>query len=229
VTARTWFAITAIAASFALAGGWNWWTYQQKLQAAAKAYRFKHVEISLTQPPFRGLSTQIGGQKWLTDGPQDIVSDPQPIALNETISLELTPLTTGTSCSPSDITAYEVDVNAPGFTVDGIGDALKSRPALIAPACSLSQTPPPPVPPWRWNLLADQPGDQVITLVLQALDKNGQVVELREVDIPVFVPTPPEPASGYIGAAGVVISILATCIGLWEKFRRKPYDKVSNS
>ena len=222
-SSRTWFVVAAVAAVVTLAAGVQWWSYQRDLNAAAQAYRFKTVEIALTQPPFNGISTQIDGNKWLPSGPQDIVRNPESIALYETITLALRPLTTGTGCAPSNIDGYQVLVDAPGFMVDKIGDATRSRQALIAPECNLSPKPPPPAPAWRWNLMATEPGNHVITLVLQALDRDQRVVDSREVDIPVVVPTPPQSLSANIGLMGVIITIASGLIGLWERFRRKPF------
>jgi hypothetical protein len=220
-SARVWFLIAAVAAIVTLAAGAQWWSYQQELRNAAQAYRFKTVEVALTQPPFNGISTQIDGDKWLPDGPKDIVKDPESIALYETITFTLRPLTTGTGCSASNIDSYQVLVDAPGFTVDKIGDAVRSRQMLLAPICDLSAKAPPPAPAWRWNLMANVPGNHVITLVLQALDRNGSVVDSREVDIPVFVPAPPQPLSANIGILGVIVTIATGLIGLWERFRKR--------
>ncbi len=221
-SSRIWFAIAAIAAIVAGIVGVRWWLYDRDIQLAAKAYRFNSVEIALTQPPFNDITTQIDGSKWLPNGPQDIVKDPESIALYETITLALRPLTTGTGCSGSTIVAYQVLVDAPGFTVDRIGDAARTRQTLLAPECSLGAKAPPPAPPWRWNLMATEPGNHVITMVLQALDRQQHVVDSREVDIPVFVPTPPEPISSNIGLIGIVVSITTGLVGLWERFRKTP-------
>jgi hypothetical protein len=224
-SARIWFLIAAVASIVTLAAVAQGWSYQKGLRDAeirAQAYRFKNVEVALNQPPFNGISTQINVDRWLPEGPRDIVRDPESIALNETITLGLQPLITGTGCSPSNVDSYNVLVDAPGFAVDKIGDAIRSREMLLAPICSLSTNPPPPAPAWRWNLMATVPGNHVITLMLQALDKNESVVDSREVDIPVIVPDPPQPLSVNIGIVGGVVTIATGLIGLWERFRKRP-------
>lgn len=220
-SSRVWFLAAAVAALVAIVAWWQWWSYQNDLQAAAKAYRFKYVEVVLTQPPFEGIATQIEGDKWLADGPRDIVREPDPIALYDTITLKLEPLTTGTQCAPSNILTYDVVVDAPGFTVDNLGNAARSRADLLAPACSLAAKPPPSPAPWRWNLMATRPGNHVVTMLLTALDKNQNIVDSREVDIPVFVPSPPLTLAAVIGLVSTAATIVATLIGLWQRFRPK--------
>jgi hypothetical protein len=219
---RVWFIVAGVAAVITLIACFQWWKYQAALRAAAQAYRFNHVEIVLTQPPFNGISTQIEGDKWLPDGPKDIVKDPESIALYDTITLKLQPLPTGPDCSASNIHAYDVQVDAPGFTVDTIGGTLRSRTMLVAPACSLASKAPPAPEPWRWNLMATEPGNHVVTLLLLAMDKNQDVIDSREVDVPVFVPNPPEPLTAYIGFISILVTIVTGIIGLWERFRPKP-------
>jgi hypothetical protein len=219
-SSRVWFIVAGLAAVVALIAGAQWWSYEKALNDAAKAYRFNVVEVGLTQPAFNGITTQISGDRYLSDGPEDIVADPKPIALYETITLKLSALNTGAGCAPSNIQAFAVLVDAPGFTVDRIGDASRSRQMILGPQCSLSATPPTAAPPWRWNLMPTTPGNHVITLVLQALDKSQRVIDSREVDIPVFVPTPPEPFSTYFGLLGVVVTVITALIGFWEKFRK---------
>lgn len=221
-SSRVWFVIAVVAAAVTLVAGAQWWRYESALSDAARDYRFNTVEVGLTQPPFDGIVTQIDGDKWLPDGPRDIVRDPESIALYETITLTLKPLTTGSGCSNSPIDSYQVLVDAPGFTVDKIGDATRSRQMLLAPQCDLSSKEPPPAPAWRWNLMANLPGNHVITLVLQAMDKNSHVLDSREVDIPVVVPEPPQPLSANIGLIGAVVTVATGMIGLWERFKRKP-------
>ncbi len=219
---RVWFIVASIAAVVTIAAGvLQWVAYQKDLNAAAQAYRFNHVEVVLTQPSFDGISTQIEGDRWLPTGPSDIVKNPKSIALYDTITLKLHALPTGSDCSPSDIVAYEVLVDAPGFTVDKIGDALRSRKTLLASACSLSPKAPPSAEPWRWNLMATTPGNHVVTLLMQALDKNNNVVDSREVDIPVFVPTPPQTLAANIGLISVLVTIVSGMIGLWQRYKGK--------
>lgn len=220
-SSRIWFVIAAIAGLIALVAAFQWWKYQADLRAAAQAYRFNHVEVVLTQPPFNGLSTQIEGDRWLPDGPRDIVKNPESIALWDTITLKLEPLPTGSGCSSSNVAGYEVLVDAPGFTVDKLGDALRSRATLIAPACSLAATAPPAAQPWRWNLMATEPGNHVVTLLMLAVDKKQNVVDSREVDVPVFVPNPPQPIAADIGLMSVIVTIATGTIGLWERLRAK--------
>lgn len=219
-SARIWFAIAIIAAIVSAAVYVQWWNYKQELKLAA--IRFNSVEVALTQPPFDDITTQIDSQTFLPEGPQDVLEHPESIALYETITLGLRPLATGTSCARSNIDAYQVLVDAPGFTVDKIGDATRSRQALLAQECSLGAKAPPPTPAWRWNLMATRPGNHVITLVFQALDKQQHVVDSRVVDIPIVVPAPPEPLSANIALVGVVISITTGLVGLWEHFRNRP-------
>ena len=69
--------------------------------------------------------------------------------------------------------------------------------------------------------MAVQPGNHVVTLLMEALDKNESVIDSREVDIPVFVPTPPQTLASDIGLISVVVTILTAMIGLWERFRPK--------
>jgi hypothetical protein len=198
------------------------WLGYERLREANQAYRFTHADIVLTQPPFNSISTQIRVDKWLPDGPQDIIKDPAPIALYDTIRLTLQPLSTGSQCSPSNIVSYEVLADAPGFTIDRIGDALRPRAAVLAPACSLAAKAPPAAAPWRWNLMAIQPGNHVVTLLLLALDKNHNVVDSREADIPLFVPSAPQSFAANVGLVSVFITIVTALIGLWERFRPKP-------
>ena len=220
---RAWFIVAGLAAFVAIAAGVvQWVNYQRDLRDAAQAYRFSHVEVVLNQPSFDGISTQIEGDKWLPTGPSDIVKNPESISLYDTITLKLKPLATGADCSASDIVSYQVLLDAPGFTVDKIGDNLRSRRMLLAPACSLAKKAPPAAEPWRWNLMATQPGNHVVTLLMQALDKGGTVVDSREVDIPVFVPTPPQSAAANIGLISVLVTIVTALIGVWERFRPKP-------
>jgi hypothetical protein len=70
--------------------------------------------------------------------------------------------------------------------------------------------------------MATQPGNHVVTLLMQALDKSGTVVDSREVDIPVFVPTPPQPFAANIGLISVLVTIVTGLIGVWERFKSKP-------
>lgn len=219
-SARIWFAIAIIAAMVAAAVGVQWWNYERQIKLAA--IRFNSVELALTQPPFDDITTQIDSQTFLPDGPRDVLQHPEAIALYETITLGLRPLATGTSCASSNIDAYQISVDAPGFTVDKIGDAIRSRQALLAQACSLGAKAPPPTPAWRWNLMATRPGNHVITLVFQALDKQQHVVDSRVVDIPIVVPAPPEGLSANIALIGVVISITTGLVGLWERLRSRP-------
>lgn len=222
---RVWFIVAAIAAVVTVAAGaLQWYTYQKDLNDAAKAYRFNHVEVVLTQPSFDGISTQIEGDRWLPNGPSDIVKNPESIALYDTITLKLHALPTGSDCSSSNIVAYQVLLDAPGFTVDKIGDALRSRKMLLASACSLSSKAPPAAEPWRWNLMATTPGNHVVTLLMQALDNNKNVIDSREVDIPVFVPTPPQTLAANIGLISVLVTIVTAMIGLWERYRPKSAD-----
>ncbi len=224
---RAWFIVAGLAAFVAISAGvLQWLNYQKDLKNAAQAYRFSHVEVVLNQPSFDGISTQIEGDKWLPTGPSDIVKNPDSIALYDTITLKLKPLATGADCSPSNIDAYQVLLDAPGFTVDKIGNTARSRAMLLAPACSLAKKAPPPAEPWRWNLMATQPGNHVVTLLMQALDKSGTVVDSREVDIPVFVPTPPEPFAANIGLISVLVTIVTGLIGVWERFKSKPSPTV---
>lgn len=153
---RAWFIVAAVAAFVALSAGvLQWVNYHNDLKNAAQAYRFSHVEVVLNQPAFQGISTQIEGDKWLPSGPTDIVKNPESISLYDTITLKLKPLATGADCSPSDVVAYQVLLDAPGFTVDKIGDTVRSRQMVLAPACSVAKKVPPPAEPWRWNLSGD--------------------------------------------------------------------------
>ena len=220
---RAWFIVAAVAAFVALSAGvLQWVNYQKDLKNAAQAYRFSHVEVVLNQPAFQGLTTQIEGDKWLPSGPTDIVKNPESISLYDTITLKLKPLATGADCSPSDVVSYQVLLDAPGFTVDKIGETVRSRQMVLAPACSLAKKAPPPAEPWRWNLMATQSGNHVVTLLMQALDKSGTVIDSREVDIPIFVPTPPQGLGASVGLISVLVTILTALIGLWERFRGKP-------
>ena len=219
---HVWFIAAGVAAMIAVIAGSLWYKNASELDAAAQAYRFKTVEVNLTQPPFDGISTQIAGYRWLSTGPLDIVKSPQPIDLYETITLTLQPLTTGSGCSTSAVSSYAVLLDAPGFTVDRIGAAERTREALLAPSCSLAAQAPPAPAPWRWNLMPTLPGNHVITLVLQSLDKHGAVLNTREDDIPVIVLGQTNSLSAYIGIAGGLVAIVTGLLGVWEKFRGTP-------
>jgi hypothetical protein len=221
---QRWVFVALVALFIAIAAAARWVTYEYDLNQAQQAYRKNFrttVETQLTQP-FYGISAQIDLQKWFSGGSQDIVESANLVALNETISLTLQPQSTGNDCSSSNINEYKVVLDAPGFMTDIIGDSVRSRQALLAPVCSVSKEAPPTASPWRWNLTANQPGDHVITVLFQALDKNSQLVESRVINIPVSVPTPPESISAYIGIGSGIITILAALFGFWEKLRSKP-------
>ena len=77
-TARLWFVAAAIAgviSVFAIVQGKTF----REAQLANQAYRFSNADIVLAR--FNSISTQIEVDKWLPQGPRDIVKDPEPIAL----------------------------------------------------------------------------------------------------------------------------------------------------
>jgi hypothetical protein len=228
---QRWSYVALIGLFIALAAAARWGIYEYDLKQAQQAYRKnfnRTVETQLTQP-FYGISAQIDLLRWFSGGYQHIVESASSVALNETISLTLQPQSTGDDCSPSKIYEYEVSLDAPGFTFEIIGDPVRSRQALLAPVCSVSKEAPPLAPPWRWNLTASEPGDHVITVLFQALDKNKQLVESRVIDIPVSVPAPPESFSAYVGVGGGIVTILATLFGFWENLRDKPRQPRSHA
>jgi hypothetical protein len=228
---QRWSYVALIALFIALAAAARWAIYEYDLKQAQQAYKtnFKTtVETQLTQP-FYGISVQIDLLKWFSGGYQDIVESASSVALNETISLTLQPQSTGNDCSSSNIDEYEVLLDAPGFATEIIGDSVRSRQALLAPVCSVSKEAPPAAPPWRWNLTASQPGDHVITVLFEALDKNKQLVESRVINIPVSVPAPPESFSAYVGIGSGIVTILATLFGFWESLRNKPRRPQSHA
>jgi hypothetical protein len=221
MSSRMWFIVASLAAVITAIAWGHWWQYQRESRAAAQALAFNKVEIQLTQPAFAGITAQIDGLKYSLAEQKDIVKQPDSIKLDETISFSLRPLATGAGCSPSNIDNYRVVLDAPAFTVDPIGDGSRSRGFLIAASCDLSPQPPPVPAPWRWNLLATRAGNHLITLSLQALDKNGQVVESRVVDIPVTILAQPQSLSTVIGVFGGVVAIVTGLIGLWKGLGRQ--------
>jgi hypothetical protein len=67
--------------------------------------------------------------------------------------------------------------------------------------------------------MATTPGNHVVTLLMQALDNNRNVVDSREVDIPVFVPIPPQTLATNVGLISVLVTIVTALIGIWERYR----------
>ena len=189
-----------VAAVMAAVAWVHWWQYQRASRAAAQALAFNKVEIQLTQPAFGGVATQIDAQKYSLSEPRDIVKQPDSIKLDETISLTLRPLATSGGCAPSDIDKITVALDAPAFTISPVGDASRSRSVLLASSCDGFAAASPPAPaPWRWNLLATSAGNHLITLSMQALDKNGRAADSRIIDIPVTILAQPESLSTAIG------------------------------
>jgi hypothetical protein len=225
---QQWAYIAIFALSIALAAGGRWLIYKYDLHSAQRAYteNFRNTVEPQFKEPFYGISAQIDLQKWFSGGAEDVVAKANLVALNETISLTLQPKSTGYDCSPSNITQYQVLLDAPGFTTDIIGASLRSRKALIDPVCSVSKVPPPAAPSWRWNLTATQPGDHVITILFEALGKNQQLYESRLVDIPVTIPKPPEPFSAYVGVGSGIVTILAGLFGLWTSWQSRPHPSA---
>ena len=138
-----WFIVAAIAAIVALATGVQQWEYNKKQEAAEQFFRFKDADTFLSQPPFQGISTQIEADKYVPESSKnktktkDFVNIVEPknqaaMQLFETITFRLTPSATSAECRPSggiestNIDTYEVMLDAPGFTVDEIGDAVRS-------------------------------------------------------------------------------------------------------
>ena len=217
---RMWLIIALLSALVASTAWVQWWRYQSASRAALDALAFNEVEKQLTQPAFAGISTELHGKKYSphdTQVTQDFVHLPDSIKLDETIGFSLQPLATSTDCSPSDIESIRVSLDAPAFTVDTIGDPVRSLERLRSQACDLAAQAPPPPAPWRWNVVPTQAGHRLITLSLQALDKNQRVVDSRIVDIPVTVLAPPESLSTVVGTLGGVITLLSTVIGLWGR------------
>jgi hypothetical protein len=224
-SASRWLAYLAIFALFiALAAGARWAIYEYDLYSAQRAYAENfntNVEPVFRQPLY-GISAEIDLQKWFSGGAEDIVTKADLVALNETISLTLQPQSTGYDCGASNIAQYQVLLDAPGFTTEIIGASIRSRQALIDPVCSVSKVPPPAPPSWRWNLTATQPGDHVITILFEAIDKNQQLYQSRLVDIPVTIPQPPESFSAYVGIGSGFVTILAGLFSLWTSCQTRP-------
>ncbi|MBV8067407.1 MAG: hypothetical protein JO113_05495 [Candidatus Eremiobacteraeota bacterium] len=222
---RLWFILAGIAAIVAIVSGIQWWNYEQDQANGAQLYHFQQAEDRLTRPPFDDITASIEVDKYrASPDAEDIVKTKGSIGLYETTTFKLKPLLTGGSgaCSASNVYGYEVLVDAPGFTVDRIGDAFRSRQALLASACSLSPKAPPTAAPWVWNVMPTRPGTHVVTLLLLAVNKHRDVVDSNEIDIPVYVQTPPEPLSADIGVIAVIVGIVTSVIGLWQHLRRKP-------
>jgi hypothetical protein len=79
-------------------------------------------------------------------------------------------------------------------------------------------------------LLATRAGNHLITLSLQALDKSGQVVESRVVDIPVTILAQPQSLSTVIGVFGGAVAIITGLIGLWQGLgRRTPQGRRAST
>jgi hypothetical protein len=217
-SSRKWFIVAVLAAVMAAVAWVHWWQYQRASRAAAQALAFNKVEIQLTQPAFGGVATQIDAQKYSLSEPRDIVKQPDSIKLDETISLTLRPLATSGGCAPSDIDKITVALDAPAFTISPVGDASRSRSVLLASSCDLSPQPPPAPAPWRWNLLATSAGNHLITLSMQALDKNGRAADSRIIDIPVTILAQPESLSTAVGVLGGLVALLTGLIGVWQQF-----------
>jgi len=179
--------------------------------------RYTAIEAALNQPPFAGISTEIHGLNFSTSGTKDVVQELDAVKLDETIAFSLTPLETIADCSNSDTEAINVTLDAPAFTVHAVGEGIRSRKVLVAKSCDLSPKPPPVPPPWRWNVVPTQAGHHLITLSLQALDKDGQEMESKAIDIPITVLAPEASISTFIGTAGGVVAVITGLLSLWGK------------
>jgi hypothetical protein len=219
-----WFILAAIAAIIAVISGIQWLNYQQDQINGTQLYHFQRAEDQLSRPPFDDITASIEVDKYrASPDAEDIVKTKASLALYETTTFKLRPLLTGGSgaCSPSNIAEYEALIDAPGFVVDRIGDPYRSRQALLASACSLSPKAPPTPAPWVWNVMATRSGTHVVTVLLLALDKHRNAVDSNEIDIPVYIPAPPEPLSADIGVLAVIVGIVTSLIGMWQRLRRK--------
>jgi hypothetical protein len=216
--AQKWGLIALVALLITAAAWGQRWRYYSSSKSAAQASRFEIIESDLNQPAFSGITTEIHGMKYAVSGTQDVVHQLDAVKLDETIAFSLTPLDTIADCSTSDIEVIEVDLDAPAFTVHPIGAGTRSRKALIANSCDLSSKPPPSPPPWRWNVVPTQAGHHLITLSMQALNKDGLELNSRSVDIPVTVLAPEESLTTVIGSVGGVIAVISGLIGLWGQF-----------
>ncbi len=222
--AHLWFILAAIAMIVAVISGAQWWNYEQDRLNGTQLYHFRQAEDQLSRPPFEDITASIEVDKYQAKpAAEDIVKTKASLGLYETATFKLRPLLTGGSgaCSPSNVDQYEALIDAPGFVVDRIGDALRSRQALLASACSLAQTAPPTPAPWVWNVMATRSGTHVVTLLLLALDKHRNTVNSNEIDIPVYIPNPPEPLSADIGVIAVIVGIVTSVIGIWQHLRHE--------
>jgi hypothetical protein len=200
------------------------WSYSRASQKAEQAVQFQKLEADLNQFPFSGISTDVHGYKYSNGVQQDVVSQLDAIKLNETIAFSLTPVGTIADCAVTETTTIAVTLIAPAFTVTPIGNGAHPRKELIAPSCDLSSKDPPPVPAWRWNIVPTQAGHHLITLTLQALDKTGQELAFKPIDIPVTIVAPETSFSTEIGTIGAIIGVITGLFGLWGQLGKRPAE-----
>ena len=224
---RKWGLVTIIVLLISAVAWGERWSYYRTSRSAAQALQFQTIESKLNQPAFSGISTEIHGYKYANGATQDIVAALDAVKLNETIAFSLTPLGTSADCSISDTESIVVTLIAPAFTVTPIGSGNRSRQELIAKSCDLSAKEPPVPPPWRWNIVPIQAGHHLITLSLQALDKDGREVASKPVDIPVTVVAPETSMSTFIGTVGAIIGVITGLFSLWGQFGKGGRSEAS--
>jgi hypothetical protein len=218
---RKWGLITIVVLLISAIAWGERYSYYRSSKNAAQAKQFQQLETNLNNPAFSGISTEIHGLKYVNGGPHDVVAALDAVKLNETIAFSLAPIGTIADCSVSDTETIIVTLLAPAFTVTPIGNGSRSRKELIANSCDLSAKEPPPPTPWRWNIVPIQAGHHLITLSLQALDKDGQQVAFQPFDIPVTVVAPETSLATYIGTVGTIIGVITGLFSLWGQFGKR--------
>jgi hypothetical protein len=218
---RKWGLITIIVLLISAVAWGERWSYYRSSKSAAQAQQFQKLETDLNQPAFSGISTDVHGYKYSNGEKQDVVATLDAVKLNETIAFSLTPAGTIGDCSASNTETIIVTLIAPAFTITPIGSGSRSRKELIAKSCDLSAKEPPAPPPWRWNIVPIQAGHHLITLSLQALDKDGQEVAFKPFDIPVTVVAPETSLATYVGTVGTIIGVITGLFSLWGQFGKR--------
>lgn len=218
---RKWGLITIIVLLISAVAWGERYSYYRTSKNAAQALQFQQLETQLNDPAFSGISTEIEGLKYVNGAPQDVVATLDAVKLNETIAFSLTPMGTIADCSASNTESIIVTLLAPAFTVTPIGSGSRSRKELIANSCDLSAKGPPVPMPWRWNIVPIQAGHHLITLSLQALDKDGQEVAFKPFDIPITVVAPETSLATYIGTVGTIIGVITGLFSLWGQFGKR--------
>jgi hypothetical protein len=218
---RKWGLVTIVVLLISAVAWGERYSYYRSSKRAAQAQQFQQLETHLNNPAFSGISTEIKGLKYVNGAPQDVVATLDAVKLNETIAFSLAPMGTIADCSISDTETIIVTLLAPAFTVTPIGSGSRSRKELIANSCDLSAKEPTAPTPWRWNIVPTQAGHHLITLSLQALDKDGHEVAFKPFDIPVTVVAPETSLATYVATVGTIIGVITGLFSLSGQFRKR--------